>query len=289
MAKHTKKKPKKTVAMKATDVAILRKADPIAKKAKAAFDKSDVSTKRADDLRITGGQLCLEVKAILEGSGIKLDDYLPEHTGRTRAWCADAMTIAAKPDPVAALEKRKAGKAASVRKVRAKAKAGLRSPGGSGPKEGASITEVISTALVKAGENGARNILVSEANRIGHVLLTRDKFDEMAKTPETAGLKSVLAGFNKLTPRDQMLVAEHAAAKVGCTIDKPVFGVGMGNHGRKPAAEAPVVEGPPSDGGEPDMPAFLKRGGKKAKVTTKATKRIKAKKAERTVKRGAVA
>lgn len=289
MAKHRKPGKKRVVATKKTtmkalvdDAAIRRKADPIAKKAKAAFDRHDVADKRADDLKITGGQLCLEVKEILKGSGIKLDDYLPEHTGRTRAWCADAMTIAAQPDPIAALEKRREGKTASSNKSKAKAKAGRRRPGGEGPKEGASITEVVSTALIKVGENGAKNILQSEAARLGIVMMSKERYDTMAKTPETAGLKAVLAGFDKLSARDMMLVAEHAATKVGCTLVKPAF-ADMGQGEAMTAADV-------KDAGE--VPAFLKRDGKGPKVTTKAKKRskqIKGKKETRVVKRGAVA
>ena len=133
------------------------------------------------DLRITGGQLCLEIKALLEGTKIRLEDYLPEHTGRTFSWCHDAMTIAAKPDPVAALAERQAGKNASSKKSRAKKKAAetAQSRSSDGPKPGASITEVISTALVKAGENGAKNIIQSEANRIGLVTADKAKYEAM--------------------------------------------------------------------------------------------------------------
>ena len=97
------------------------------------------------------------------------------------------MTIAAKPDPAKALVERRKSKTASSLKSRAKDKRAAKtgSPGGDGPKEGASITEVISTALVKAGENGAKNILQSEATRIGLVVVEKDKFEAMAKTPDT--------------------------------------------------------------------------------------------------------
>lgn len=220
-----RRKVKAQTEQKAKHTASLTKLKPVAKEVNARLDKANVADGKADDHRLAASLVLAKAKETCEKDGIKF-----------KKWCEDSITqsyhtlrqlaaVGGSDNPAEALADLRAGA-----KNRNKAMRERKSVEATPPK---AITakstpfQAATQALNALEDKPVLNLIESAAQSRGMRVVSETDHKELKFLRKQAasgpGLKVVLAGFDSLKASEQMILAEHAATKVGCKLIKPDF------------------------------------------------------------------
>ncbi len=210
------------IAETATKV-VIKALAPQAKEINIRFERAEVAETKADDHRLAAALMLAEAKQRCDDNDVNFKKWCEANITKAYNTVRQLAAIGAADNPEQALQDLRAGTAARV-KVHAdkkkiapqEVKAGSATP-----------FKQASEAITRLEDKPALNLIESVAVAKGLRVVSKTDHDDLKsfrKQMKTGpGLKAVVNGFNALKASEQMIMAEHASAKVGCTLTKPIF------------------------------------------------------------------